>query len=188
MHTGKHTKRKWRSGWTPSLVLYGMLAAALYPGTLNAGLTPRVSLSSTGGEANRDSSLSPALSADGRVVAFASSASTLVPGDTNGVADIFVHDRETGMTERVSLSSTGRQGNSGSMVSGGAGTSAYALSADGRAVVFWSRASNLVPGDTNGSADIFVHRRESLGDFGASVTLDFGHFSRNKIQGKMAAR
>ena len=80
-------------------------------------------------------------------------ASNLVAGDTNGAEDVFVHDRQTGQTTRVSVASDGAQGN---------GDSTYArLSADGRYVVFQSSASNLVPGDTNGVDDVFVHDRQT---------------------------
>ncbi|MEU8981806.1 hypothetical protein [Streptomyces sp. NPDC048309] len=87
------------------------------------------------------------LSADGRRVAFVSSASNLVPGDTNGVADVFVKDLKTGAVERVSLAADGSQADGP--------TDAVSLSRDGRAA-FSSTAGNLVPGDTNGVADIFV--------------------------------
>ena len=96
----------------------------------------------------------PVISADGRFVAFSSYASNLVPGDTKGWYDVFVHDRQTGKTRRVSVSSGGAQGN---------GNSGYpGISADGRFIAFASAASNLVPGDTNNLADIFVQtaRRE----------------------------
>ena len=85
------------------LALVGLLvpvAALAHP----PGITERASVSSTGGEGNNTSERS-AISADGRFVAFVSVASNLVPGDTNGVADIFVHDRLTGTTERVSVDS-----------------------------------------------------------------------------------
>ena len=95
----------------------------------------------------------PSISADGRFVAFESLASNLVPGDTNGVGDVFVHDRQTGTTERVSVSSAGTQGNGDSAVP--------SISADGRFVAFVSVASNLVPGDTNGRLDVFVHDRQT---------------------------
>ncbi len=106
----------------------------------------------TGSEAN-DSSLFPAISADGRYVAFTSLASNLVPGDTNGVQDIFVHDRQTGKTTRVSVDSAGSEVNGISILP--------AISADGRYVAFTSFASNLVAGDTNGLTDIFVHDRQT---------------------------
>jgi len=72
----------------------------------------------------------------------------LVPGDTNGTADIFVFDRKTGTTELVSVANDGTEGNGFSFIP--------AISANGRYVAFQSNASNLVPGDTNNAADIFV--------------------------------
>jgi Tol biopolymer transport system component len=114
------------------------------------GRTSRVSVSSTGTEANGGST-DAAISADGRFVAFRSQASNLVPRDRNREADVFVHDRATGQTSRVSVSSTGTQANDSSVTG--------ALSTDGRYVTFGSRASNLVPGDTNDSDDVFVHDR-----------------------------
>src|SRR5262245_14349896 len=92
-----------------------------------AGDTHRVSIASDQSESN-SFSWSPAVSADGRIVAFYSYATNLVPGDTNGVADVFVHDRVTGSTVRVSLDSAGNEGNGESLFP--------ALSADGRLVVF----------------------------------------------------
>jgi Tol biopolymer transport system component len=115
-----------------------------------AGLTERVSVDSSGNEAV-GASYAPSISADGRYVAFESDAANLVPGDTNNVSDIFVHDRATGSTERVSVDSNGNQGNGPSGIS--------SISADGRYVAFESTASNLVPGDTNNVSDIFVHDR-----------------------------
>ncbi|MDT7789547.1 MAG: hypothetical protein QOF58_7966 [Pseudonocardiales bacterium] len=92
---------------------------------------------------------SPAISADGRYVAFRSEASTLVEGDTNSVADVFLADRVSGSVRRISTSFDGVQGDK--LVHHG-----LAMSADGRFVVFPSAATNLVPGDTNGSVDMFV--------------------------------
>lgn len=114
--------------------------------------TQRLSVASDGSEANASSVL-PSLSADGRFVGFQSTASNLVPGDTNGTNDIFVHDRDTGTTERVSVASDGMEGNAGSLNP--------SLSADGRLVSFHGDASNLVPDDTNGTRDVFVHDRET---------------------------
>lgn len=107
----------------------------------------RVSVPPAGGAADGPSS-EPALSADGRHVAFVSLATNLVPGDTNGVADVFVHDRGTGALHRVSVSSAGEQGNgpSGKPV----------ISGDGRVIAFLSTASNLVPDDANQCSDIVV--------------------------------
>jgi Tol biopolymer transport system component len=112
------------------------------------GTTERVSVDSGGNQANKDS-VHPLISADGRYVAFSSAAANLVPDDTNGHGDVFVHDRETGITGRVSVDGNGNQGNSYS--------GSPSISADGRYVVFASKATNLVPGDTNGLTDIFLH-------------------------------
>ncbi|MFZ1416317.1 MAG: hypothetical protein WAS73_17315 [Defluviicoccus sp.] len=109
----------------------------------------RVSTAADGTEGN-DWNEYPSLSADGRFVAFGSYASNLVQGDTNGWPDIFVKDLTTGVVSRVSTAADGTQGNSNYNYN-------YpSLSADGRFVAFWSDASNLVPGDTNGTRDIFV--------------------------------
>ena len=119
------------------------------------GVTERVSVSSGGAQGNQGSGYGrPSVSADGRYVAFDSAASNLVAGDTNGTWDVFVHDRQTGVTERVSVSSGGAQGNYQS------GFDAVLVSADGRYVAFWSGAS-LVAGDTNGKKDVFVHDRQT---------------------------
>jgi len=116
------------------------------------GTTTRVSVDSAGNEGD-DVSSYPDISADGRYVAFESSASNLVPGDTNGHCDIFVHERQTGVTERVSVDTAGNEGDYESYMP--------AISADGRYVAFQSGALNLVPGDTNAEMDIFVHDRQT---------------------------
>lgn len=122
------------------------------------GRTTRVSVASDGTQADasgldentRESQFMsrPFLSGDGRFAAFSSRASNLVPGDTNGEPDVFVHDLETGRTIRVSVGPGGLQANGPSFVSG--------ISADGRVVAFTSFATNLVPHDTNGRKDVFV--------------------------------
>jgi uncharacterized repeat protein (TIGR01451 family) len=94
---------------------------------------------------------------DGRLVVFASAASNLVPGDTNGVGDVFVRDRRTGLTERVSVGPKGVQGNDDSNFTGI--STAPAISDDGRYVAFKSQASNLVKGDRNQLTDVFVRDR-----------------------------
>jgi hypothetical protein len=133
------------SAWLLLVVLLGGLTS---PIAADPGLTARVSVDSAGTQAN-DTSFSPALSADGRFVAFHSDATNLVAGDTNGFVDVFVHDRHTGETTRVSVDSAGTQANADSF--------GAALSATGRLVAFASGATNLVVGDTNGIRDIFVH-------------------------------
>jgi hypothetical protein len=114
--------------------------------------TRRVSVSSSGNQGD-NVSLYPAVSGDAEYVAFSSSASTLVPGDTNGVSDVFVHNRQTGATTRVSVSSSGSQGTDASY--------SPAIDLGGYNVAFWSYASDLVPGDTNGYYDVFVRDRDT---------------------------
>ena len=99
---------------------------------------------------------------DGRFVVFASAASNLVVGDTNGVGDVFVRDRRSGVTERVSVGPKRVQGNGDSNFLGL--STAPAISDDGRYVAFKSDASNLVKGDRNNLTDVFVRDR------GAGVT------------------
>ncbi len=145
------------------------------------GTTERVSVDSNGGEADANADDDRvSISANGRFVAWDSVATNLVPGDTNGLQDVFVHDNETGITELVSVSSSGEQGN--------AFSARTAISADGRFVAFQAAATNLVPDDTNGETDIFVRDRHAgtteritvnnegteadLGSFGASISDD----------------
>ncbi|MEE4637499.1 MAG: hypothetical protein V2J42_02005 [Wenzhouxiangella sp.] len=107
----------------------------------------------TSGFPGNDDSVQVALSGNGQVVAFRSKASDLVAGDNNDRWDIFVRDRSEGTTQRVSVASTGIEGNNNSTDPD--------LSDDGRFVVFASLASNLVSDDTNNRADIFIHDRVS---------------------------
>jgi Tol biopolymer transport system component len=120
------------------------------------GETTRVSVAPDGITEGDGSSSEPSISSDGRYVAFSSYAHNLVAGDTNGQSDIFVHDRQTGETTRVSVASgvDGAQGN--------AYSSSPHISSDGRYVAFSSDATNLVDGDTNSRTDIFVHDRQTL--------------------------
>lgn len=105
-----------------------------------------------GGVQGDNRSMQPALSADGRFVAFVSLAENLAPEDENGVSDIFVADMETGTLELISVNDAGEQAND---------TSKHAaISANGRIVAFQSKASNLSPEDHNGMYDIFVRDRE----------------------------
>jgi Tol biopolymer transport system component len=132
---------------------------------LAARVTTRVSVNSRGVEADSVSYL-PSLSWTGRLVAFTSWSTNLAPGDANGVADVFVHDRTTGETVLVSAVPGGRSGNAQSG-SGTFGDAVSRISGDGMRVVFWSEASDLVAGDLNGAADIFVWDRTT----GASVLV-----------------
>jgi Tol biopolymer transport system component len=112
----------------------------------------RVSVSNKGRQANGPSG-DPAISANGRYVAFWSTAANLVRGDTNGLSDVFVRDLRTHRTVRVSVTSRGRQAGCNA---GGCESTEPALSANGRYVAFESSATNLVAGDTNRLADVFV--------------------------------
>jgi tricorn protease-like protein len=123
----------------------------------------RVSVASDGRQANGDSE-APSISSNGRIVAFISDATNLVPGDTNGAQDVFVHDLDTGTTERVSVATAGTQGNDDCF--------SLSLSADGRFVAFGSYASNLVANDTNTVIDVFVHDRNTATTERVSIASD----------------
>ena len=135
----------------------------------NVGSTERINVDSNGTQANGDS-FQATISDDGRFVAFQSSASNLVSGDTNSCdsggpgtcPDIFVLDRQTHTTERVSTSTSGTEGNDRSAIP--------FISGNGRYVSFESLASNLVNNDTNEVSDIFVHDRMTGTTERASVT------------------
>jgi len=114
------------------------------------GTTERVSVDSAGKEGD-DRCIDPAISIDGRFVAFASISTNLVANDKNGTYDVFVRDRTAGTTERVSIDSNGTEADSGS--------SWPSLSADGALVAFQSSATNLVPGDANQQVDVFLRDR-----------------------------
>jgi hypothetical protein len=136
-------------------------------GAVSSTLTERVSVSTAGQQGNDISGrfAGPAISGDGGVVAFDSIATTLVPDDTNNEADVFVHDRATNTTERVSVSSRGRQGNEFS--------SRPALDGTGNAVAFDSAATNLAGSDANGTQlDVFVHNRTTHKTKRVSVSSD----------------
>ena len=120
-----------------------------------------VSVDSAGNLGN-SFSYTPSLSADGRFVAFTSNASNIVPGDTNNTYDIFVRDTLTNTTTRLSVDSAGNQADRNS--------DGASISADGRFVAFNSDASNIVPGDTNNSFDIFV--RDRLTNTTTRVSVD----------------
>ena len=111
------------------------------------GDAERVSVASDGAEGD-DESLSPALSGDGRTVAFYSYATDLVATDGNGVRDVFVRSVRSNTTERASVSSSGTEGDAGSL--------APSLSGNGGRVAFSSSATNLVGDDTNRVRDVFV--------------------------------
>ncbi len=113
--------------------------------------TVRVSVSSTGLAGDGNSQYAD-VSADGRYVSYYSSATNLVPGDVNGAYDVFVRDLASNQTTLASVSTAGVRGNGNSYEAH--------MSATGRYVTFESKASNLVPSDTNGKGDAFVRDLE----------------------------
>lgn len=154
---------------------------------LVAGTTERVNLGSAGAQSNAASETNSnvVLSADGRFAAFISSATNLVPSDTNNVADIFVRDRQTATTARVSFQDNGTQRTSASVIPSISADGRYVtyndfqgtiivydrqtatqrsfvgygtgvISGNGRFLAFNSTNTTLVSGDTNGVADILV--------------------------------
>ncbi len=122
------------------------------------GTTLLISKSSAGVKGNGGST-APSVSADGQVIAFHSYASNLVPGDTNGDSDIFVHDVRTGRTTRASVTSQGTQVPTG-QVAGENIVGAPSISADGRWVGFTARTAGFVPGDELGS-NAYLHDRQT---------------------------
>jgi Tol biopolymer transport system component len=143
-----------------------------------SGVTTRVSIATGGAEGDGYCS-APRISADGRFVAFLSGATNLVPGDTNGAPDVFVHDTQSGVTTRVSVSTSGAQANG----------LAYApsISGDGRYIAFHSAATNLVSGDTNNSWDVFVHDRASGSTTRVSLTPSGAQASGHCAQPALSA-
>src|SRR5262249_20876300 len=121
-------------------------AADAFVHDMSTRVTERVSVDSSRNEGN-GISYNATITAAGTLVAFYSLASNLVAGDTNGMADIFVHDRNTGVTERVSVDSAGTEGNGNSFTA--------RISADGHFVAFYSEATNLIASDTNAAGDVF---------------------------------
>lgn len=133
--------------WAPAL----LTCTALAVNSSAQNCTPvRLSVDANGIEGDGPST-QPAITPDGRYVVFVSAATNLVPGDTNGVADVFVHDVATGLLERVSLGAGG--------VECDQACSYPAISADGRYVVFNTGSTTLVAGDTNNSLDVYVRDR-----------------------------
>jgi hypothetical protein len=142
---------------------YGIYVRRLDAPTGTEFLTP-----SFDGEVVDGSSFAPALSADGRFVAFESEMTNLVPGDENDVSDIFVNDRATGLVERLSVDDFGEEGDDESLNA--------SISADGRFIAFDSFAENLIGNhslgniDFNGAGDVFV--RDRLGRVTERVSLN----------------
>jgi len=144
-----------------ALLFVGLVA----PNASAAVRTKKASVSSRRKQGNGNSAAART-AGTGRFVAFESGASNLVRRDTNGVSDIFLHDRGTGKTFRVSVGGRHRQANGPSHSSG--------VSPNGRFIVFESFASNLVKGDTNGTWDVFLRDRAKKKTYRISVNSS-GH-------------
>ena len=121
--------------------------------------TTRVSVASDGTQTNFGAdSGQPVVSGDGGTVVYDSVAINLVPGDTNNVWDVFAYDMATSTTTRVSVASDGTQADSDPWTNpGGPSSTDPAISDDGGTIVYYSEATNLVPDDTNGLADVFAY-------------------------------
>ena len=149
--------------------------------------TQRVSLTTSGAQANGMSNMG-AISADGRYVAFSSTASNLVSGDTNIAEDVFVRDRTLNTTTRISVSSSGAQTPTGAL-----GSTSPSISDNGRFVAFTSYAANLVSGDTNNVSDIFVRDRTNNTTVRESVSTagvegnDYSHKGKISANGQYVA-
>lgn len=166
---GAHGRAENRESVQPSISQNGRFVAFASPSTnlieadanrrwdvfvrdLKKRRTTRVSVSSAG-QAGSRGSYSPSISANGRFVVFTSRASNLVPGDNRSTTDVFIHDRRSGTTERVSTSATG--GNAD-------GDSANpAIAAGGRSIAFQSRARNLTTPAPGRNSNVFLHDRRT---------------------------
>jgi Tol biopolymer transport system component len=143
----------------------------IYVRDRRSGTTRLVNVSDSGVRANGPST-SPVISSDGRYVVFLSSASNLVPGDTNNATDVFVADLNTSMLRRVSVSSTGAQADAASY--------SVAMSANGRYIAFTSAATTLAPGKPGTKVigtffrDLQTGKTQLIGIYGTPVQDDFG--------------
>jgi Tol biopolymer transport system component len=158
---GSRRRRSLTGGGVAILLLapfVGPASAAPAPGQIS-----RISVDSKGRQST-DDSYAPAISADGRFVAFDSEATELVPRDRNRATDVFVRDRTTGRTTRVSVSTEGDEGDRGSYTP--------AISGNGRWVAFVSEATHLVAKDTNGDPDVVLHDRRKHRTVRLSLATD----------------
>ena len=142
---------------------------------LDSATTTRVSVDEGGGDSNGPSGSSPvfvpsAISADGRYIAFWSDASDLVAGDGNGFGDVFLRDMKLGETTRVSADAGGGDADGPSDFT--CGVDGQSISADGRYVAFCSSGGDLVAGDANGRADVFVRDRIANSTTRISIPVD----------------
>lgn len=145
---------------------FTVVAACAVPVIVNiaaAAEIERVSVDSQGQAGDGPCYIS-SISADGRYVAFRSDSTNLVAGDTNGMADVFLRDRQTGETTRISVGANGVESNGISLCP--------VVSPDGRYVAFGTSATNLVPGDSSAVLDVVVHDRVTSTNIRASLADD----------------
>ncbi|MHB0999292.1 MAG: TolB family protein [Armatimonadota bacterium] len=155
------------------LLFLMMLCPLAFCGTIE-----RISVAFDGGESNYGGN-NARMSADGRFVVFQSEATNLVPDENIIATDIFVRDRFNGTTTRLSVSNTGVESNKGSQ--------GPSISADGRYIAFECGGTNIVPGDTNGHAEIFVYDQltgEISRDSGDIQYNDWTHSPRLSPDGR----
>lgn len=133
--------------------LVGVSGSHVYRHDRTTGSTVLVSVAASGNP-SAVGGFSPSVSADGRFVAFASAASDIVAGDTNGTLDVFLRDMNAGVTTLVSATQTGAPANTGASLNNVAG--ARHVSDDGRYVAFTSSATNLVAASNNGKQQVYV--------------------------------
>ncbi len=155
------------------MLRFTMAVALVASASFTQGYVDRLSRTASDLPANADSTAA-ALSGDGRVAAFVSSATNLVPGDTNGRRDVFVRVRMTGVVERVSISTSGVQQDLDAV-------GAPAVSGDGRYVIFSSASNLLVASDTNGQADVFLRDRLLGATVRVSVTNSSGEAAGGSV-------
>lgn len=161
--------RRFRFGFRTGVALVALFAALVWV-VVGASAAPpnavqRVNVAYDGGLANGEGQGGLACSADGRYVAFASSAGNIIEGDTNGRYDIFFRDMESQETTLVNVTTDGGFAAQGA-------TNSVQITPDGRYVLFTSDASNLVPGDTNGYGDVFVRDMVSQETTRVNIAVD----------------
>ncbi|MSZ04550.1 MAG: hypothetical protein F2700_08850, partial [Actinobacteria bacterium] len=166
---GSRVGRVARVGLMSGAVVTAIVMSGVLPAAAAVSTTSVVSAAPDGANADNES-YDPSVSADGRYVAFASSATNLVALDGNGARDIFVRDLTDGTTVRVSVDSAEVEANNSSY--------RPSISADGRYVAFESSASNLVAVDGNDERDIFV--RDLTGGTTVRVSVDSAEVEANK--------
>lgn len=137
-----------------------------------------------GSQSNENSNPANAMSADGRYIGFEYSASNLVSNKTNNITDVFVYDRYTSQNVRISVASDGSEGNGSS---GHGRDCELSISANGRYAAFVSDSSNLVPDDTNGKLDVFVHDLSTSNTSRVSVDSDGNEGSGESFETSISA-